>query len=131
MRHTPIRTTMIAITMLIASACAPPTPDVRGIIAGTTPPTMEDVYVAFLRDWSGEQAQVTVIDVMSDAELIDMAHVTCGALDRGATDEDMFDMMLAAFIDDPELETRVAEVATLTGAAIGAFCPVHRRGYDE
>lgn len=92
---------------------------------GMTADQLDEFYVEFLREWSADQSQVTIMDLSTDAELIDLAHIVCDDYRAGRTSDDLFYDILAVFGDDPDFDDRAVEFGTLIGAATAAYCPEH------
>lgn len=79
-----------------------------------------DIFVQFVRDWSDEQPYVTLVDVSTDEELVEIILNACVALDGGMSGRELADGVIAAV--DPEFHE---DSAVILGAGIGMLCPEH------
>lgn len=109
---------MLLAGLLVLTGCGYITP-----IAETTTTldigTIEDAYIAALTDWSLDQPRLTVVDVSTDAELIELGWLTCLELEAGTTHEEFARRLVADYDDDEFL----SDLAVILGTANGIMCP--------
>jgi hypothetical protein len=83
----------------------------------------EELFVAYLREWSADQPYLTVVDQNDDATLIELGRSACSDLDGGADIDDIYNSIIAEIGADDE--DTLNDMATIIGAGVGAFCPEH------
>lgn len=87
---------------------------------------VEQLLLDVLDEWSAEQPYITVVDYMTDQELLAEARRACERLGRGATFDALLDNLSALI--DPETYYDMAFVYAMS---IAALCPEYEYAWEE
>lgn len=107
------------VPVVIVEATTIPSTTVAVAVSPTfsSEPATEDAFLSLVR------ANTNLEWVFSDDELLALGWQFCGFLDQGLTADYIFETMAEATMDGGMDESTAMDLASLFGAAIGAFCP--------
>lgn len=117
-----VTTTTVAATTTEAPVAVSPGSATRSDVAGV-PGGLVELFLRDAREFQPALYQYT------DDELIEVALLSCGALDEGVPIEDLLVMLIDAFVaSDP---AAMEGIAYVIGGGIVLFCPHHEYQLDR
>lgn len=110
---------LLSILLFMVAACATP------VVQVEPPSTLDPIveiegdFINVVRAWSLGMDRLTIVDFLTDDDLIEFGWTVCASYADGMTDDDLIDFLI---VEVPDLEMQY-DWAVLVGFSSGAFCP--------